>query len=220
MSTFKTTTTTTTTSTTAIPQSPSKVSKFLLDPWSTAKVVVPSAAIQLILHKTVISKTTLRELTLGLTLLNAIWFATTLNLSYLETPLLANVPSLDEWQKLDVGRHRFSWINKIEAAVSLISLDMFLNWNGRIIKHNRFVDNALKAAVIAPVAITVIQSVYFLPRLNKRAAQVSRAEVTTKELWDRDPFFLKGHRGYIALDTIKVSALAVAGLRFGLMLKN
>lgn len=115
MSTFKTTTTTTTTSTTAIPQSPSKVSKFLLDPWSTAKVVVPSAAIQLILHKTVISKTTLRELTLGLTLLNAIWFATTLNLSYLETPLLANVPSLDEWQKLDVGRHRFSWINKIEV---------------------------------------------------------------------------------------------------------
>ncbi|KAG1053376.1 hypothetical protein G6F43_004542 [Rhizopus delemar] len=219
MSTIKTTTTTTTT-TNIISGKQSRVSKFLLDPWSTAKVVVPSAAIQLILHKTVVNKFSLRELTLGLTLLNAIWFATTLNMSYIETPLLANVPSLDEWQKLDVGRHRFNWINKIEATVSLVSLDLFLNWHSRIIKHNGFIDHALKAAVIAPIAITAIQSVYFLPRLNKRAVQVSRGETTTKELWDHDPFFLKGHRGYITLDTIKISALAVAGLRFGLMLKN
>lgn len=93
----------------------SKVSKFLLDPWSTAKVVLPAAAIQVVIHQTGLKKASLRELTLGLTLLNAIWFATTLNLSYIETPLLANVTSLDEWTKLDVGRHRFSWINKIEV---------------------------------------------------------------------------------------------------------
>jgi hypothetical protein len=93
----------------------SKVSKFLLNPWSTVKVVLPAAAIQVVLHNTFIKKASLRELTLGLTLLNAFWFATTLNLSYIETPLLANVPSLDEWTKLDVGRHRFNWINKIEV---------------------------------------------------------------------------------------------------------
>jgi hypothetical protein len=92
-----------------------KVSRFLLDPWSTAKVVLPSAAVQLVIHQTVLKKASLRELTLGLTLLNAIWFATTLNLSYIETPLLANVPSLNEETKLDVGRHRFNWINKIEV---------------------------------------------------------------------------------------------------------
>ncbi|CAO3674815.1 unnamed protein product [Rhizopus stolonifer] len=209
-----------TTSTSTAPTSQSKVSKFLLDPWSTAKVVLPSAAIQLILHKTVVNKSSLRELTLGLTLLNAIWFATTLNMSYIETPLLANVPSLDEWQKLDVGRHRFNWINKVEATVSLVSLDLFLNWHGRISQHNGFVDCTLKAAAIAPVAITVIQSLYFLPRLNKRAIQVSQGQVTTQQLWERDNFFLKGHRGYIALDTIKIGCLAVAGLQFGLMLKN
>lgn len=94
----------------------SKVSKFLLDPWSTAKVVLPAAAIQVVLHNTALKKASLRELTLGLSLLNAFWFATTLNLSYIETPLLANVPSLDEWTKLDVGRHRFNWINKIEVS--------------------------------------------------------------------------------------------------------
>lgn len=93
----------------------SKVSKFLLDPWSTAKVILPAAAIQVVLHNTVLKNASLRELTLGLSLLNAFWFATTLNLSYIETPLLANVPSLDEWTKLDVGRHRFNWINKIEV---------------------------------------------------------------------------------------------------------
>lgn len=95
----------------------SKVSKFLLDPWSTAKVVLPAAAIQIVLHQTSLKKASLRELTLGLTLLNAFWFATSLNLSYIETPLLANVPSLDEWTKLDVGRHRFNWINKIEVNI-------------------------------------------------------------------------------------------------------
>lgn len=94
-----------------------KVSEFLLDPWSTVKVVVPSAALQVIIHQTCLKKASLRELTLGLTLLNAVWFATTLNMSYIETPLLANVPSLDENQKLDVGRHRFNWINKIEVSI-------------------------------------------------------------------------------------------------------
>ena len=95
----------------------SKVSKFLLDPWSTVKVVLPAAAVQVVIHNTVLKKASLRELTLGLTLLNAFWFATTLNLSYIETPLLANVPSLDDWTKLDVGRHRFNWINKIEVSL-------------------------------------------------------------------------------------------------------
>lgn len=49
---------------------------------------------------------------------------------------------------------------------------------------------------------------------------MASGEATAQELWDQDPFFLKGHRGYIALDTIKIASLAVAGLRFGLMLKN
>lgn len=102
----------------------------------------------------------------------------------------------------------------------MIGLNLFLNWNHRILRHDGFVDNALKAAAIAPIAITVIQAVYFLPKFNKRAVLVSNGEATAEELWQRDNFFLKGHRAYIALDTVKITALAVAGLRFGLMLKN
>ncbi|OBZ87014.1 hypothetical protein A0J61_04934 [Choanephora cucurbitarum] len=197
-----------------------KISNFLLDPWGTAKVVLPSAALQVVLHQTVMKKASLRELTLGLTLLNAIWFATSLNLNFLETPLLANVPSLDDWNKLDVGRHRFSLINKIEGAVSLLSLNVFLHWNERIVRHDGYVDNLLKAASLAPIAITVIHSVYLLPKFNRRAEEVAQGGPTAQELWEKDPFFLKGHRSYIAFDTIKISALAVAGLRYGLMLKN
>jgi hypothetical protein len=104
----------------------SKISKFILDPWSTAKIVLPCAALQVVVHNTCLKNSNLRELTLGLTLINAFWFATTLNLSYLETPLLANIPSLDEWTKLDVGRHRFNFINKIEVRRELEVLSVWI----------------------------------------------------------------------------------------------
>lgn len=97
---------------------------------------------------------------------------------------------------------------------------MFLNWNERITRHNGYVDNVLKAVSLAPIAITVAQSVYFLPKFNKRAQLVASGASTPEELWNKDTFFLKGHRAYIGLDTLKITALAVAGLRFGLMLKN
>jgi hypothetical protein len=102
----------------------------------------------------------------------------------------------------------------------LISLDLFLNWNARIARHDGFVDNVLKTVALAPIAITVAQSVYFLPAFNKRAQLVASGVSTPEEIWNQDTFFLKGHRAYITFDTLKISALAVAGLRFGLMLKN
>jgi len=56
---------------------------------------------------------------------------------------------------------------KKQATVSLLSLDLYLNWYERIARHDGFVDNVLKTAALAPIAITVAQSVYFLPRFNK-----------------------------------------------------
>jgi hypothetical protein len=96
------------------PAKNSCVSQFLLNPFSTVKVVAPSAALAVVLHKTVIKESSLRGLTLGLTLLNAFWFATTLNMT-IESPLLATVLCLDDWKMLDVGRHRLSWISKMEV---------------------------------------------------------------------------------------------------------
>ena len=48
----------------------SSVSKFLLDPWSPAKIALPSVAIQAILHRTVLEKLPIRTLTLWLSLVN------------------------------------------------------------------------------------------------------------------------------------------------------
>ncbi|KAI8978041.1 hypothetical protein BDB01DRAFT_837484 [Pilobolus umbonatus] len=203
-----------------IATTPSKLSNYLLDPWSTVTVLVPSAAIQVLLHKTVLKDASLRELTLGLTLINTFWFGITLATKFLETPLLANVPSLNEWQKLDVGRHRFSLLNKVEIIGSIIGIDLFCTWTHRILKYDGYVSNLLKVAVIAPIATTAIQTLCILPGVNKRAVKVVKGEQTTRELWEKDPFFLRGHRAYITLETIKLSALAVAGLKFGTMLKN
>lgn len=101
--------------------------QFLEDPWSTVKVLVPTVAIEVILHKQVWQRTSLRDLTLYLALANTYWFATTLNLSFLETPLFLQSPHLDDQQKLDCGRQRFNWLNKIEVNVYLTNKQNLLS---------------------------------------------------------------------------------------------
>lgn len=90
--------------------------RFLEDPLAAAKVLVPSVAVEVILHKKFWQKATLRDLTLYLAIVNTYWFATTLNLSFLETPLCLQSNHLSEQQKLDCGRQRFNWLNKIEVS--------------------------------------------------------------------------------------------------------
>ena len=97
--------------------SASCLSRFVTDPWSTVKVIVPSIAIEVILHKQVWEKASLRHLTLYLTMANVYWFATSFNVGFLETPLLCKVTDgLNKSQKLDIGRNRLGWLNKIEVS--------------------------------------------------------------------------------------------------------
>lgn len=88
---------------------------FFEDSMSAVKVLVPSVAIEVILHKKLWQKTSLRDLTLYLAIVNTYWFATTLNLSFLETPLFLKSTHLSDEQKLDCGRQRFNWLNKVEV---------------------------------------------------------------------------------------------------------
>ncbi|KAI8981456.1 hypothetical protein BDB01DRAFT_723873 [Pilobolus umbonatus] len=182
---------------------------FLENPWSAVKVLVPSVAIEIILHKKLWEKTSLRDLTLYLAIVHTYWFATTLNLSFLETPLFLPSFHLTDKQKLDCGRQRFNWLNKLEIAVGVLSLDLFCEWRMRIIDHDGYVDKYLATVIVIPAAITAIQAVYFLPALNKKAKQIN---------YGGDPTFPKAHRVYIGLETMKVTGLALAGLRFGKML--
>lgn len=92
--------------------------RFLEDPLAAVKVLVPTVAIEVILHKKFWQKSSLRDLTLYLAIVNTYWFATNLNLSFLETPLFIQSPQLTDQQKSDVSRDRFNWLNKIEVNFS------------------------------------------------------------------------------------------------------
>ncbi|KAI9492936.1 hypothetical protein BDB00DRAFT_957765 [Zychaea mexicana] len=198
--------------------SPSCLTRFLTDPWSSAKVVVPSIAIEVVLHKKVWEKASLRHLTLYLTLANAYWFATSLNFNLFETPLLCQVPSLDERQKVDVGRHRYGWLNKVELVVGVVTLDLFCEWRKRIIDRNGFVDLCLSSAVLAPALITVAQGAYFLPKLLDRCWNDKPATTVTGVDNSSCCSEKTCCRAYIGIEAAKVVGLAVAGLRFGKML--
>jgi hypothetical protein len=82
------------------------------------KVLIPSVAIEVLLHYKVWEKTSLRKLTLGLALVNTYWLATTLNLSLLVSPLLlkeASKGEADAEKKLECGREHFNILNKLEV---------------------------------------------------------------------------------------------------------
>ncbi|KAI8637223.1 hypothetical protein BD408DRAFT_424898 [Parasitella parasitica] len=185
--------------------------RFLEDPLSAVKVLVPSVAIEVLLHKKLWQKTSLRDLTLYLAIVNTYWFATTLNLSFLETPLFLQSPHLSDQQKLDCGRQRFNWLNKIEIMVGVFGLDLYCEWRKRIIDNHGFVDGCLAKAIWIPATVTAIQAAYLLPTLNKKAKQIDRTG-------HEDEQFPKAHRAYIGFETVKIVGLAVAGLRFGKML--
>ncbi|KAI8374427.1 uncharacterized protein BYT42DRAFT_594529 [Radiomyces spectabilis] len=200
--------------------SPSAVSccaRFITDPWAAAKVLVPSVAIEVVLHNKVWQKCSLRHLTLYLALINTYWFASTINLSFLESPLIMHIPTMDEKQKTECGRYRFNWLNKFEIMLGVLSLDLFCVWRERILDNNGFVDRCLYQAVLVPALITGAQAAYLLPKLNERAQLVSKGAATTDDLY-KDKVFPKAHRAYIGFETAKVVGLAVAGLRFGRML--
>lgn len=183
---------------------------FLEDSMSAVKVLVPSVAIEVILHKKLWQKTSLRDLTLYLAVVNTYWFATTLNLSFLETPLFIKSPHLSDEQKLDCGRQRFNWLNKVEIIIGVLGLDLYCEWRKRIIDNNGYVDGCLSKAIWVPAAVTAIQAVYLLPCLNKKAKQIKAGAEPAD--------FPKTHRAYIGFESVKLVGLAVAGLRFGKML--
>ncbi|KAL0088385.1 hypothetical protein J3Q64DRAFT_1673935 [Phycomyces blakesleeanus] len=191
--------------------------RFLSSPMSSVKILLPSVAIQALLHNKLWPTQSLRQITLYLALLNTYWFATTFNFSFLETPFLVCLPTVNKKQRTDCGRHRFNWLNKMEIFVSVLGLDLFCEWRKRILDHNGFVDVFLSSAVLLPVLATAVQGAYLLPKINERARLIE-AVPTTDDLYEKDRIFPNAHRAYIGFEGLKVIGLAVAGIRFGKML--
>ncbi|KAI7871621.1 hypothetical protein BDF14DRAFT_1762939 [Spinellus fusiger] len=197
--------------------SENSLTRFLSSPWSSVKILVPALAVEVYLHNRVWPKHSLRQITLYLALINTYWFATTFNFSFLETPFLVGMQSVDKQQNAYCGRHRFNWINKMELLVSVVGLDLFCEWRQRILDRNGFVDTFLSTAIAFPIVSMAVQGAYLLPRMNERARIIEPIS-NDKELYEKDRVFPSVHRAYIGFESLKVVGLAVAGIRFGKML--
>ncbi|KAI8889697.1 hypothetical protein K501DRAFT_266865 [Backusella circina FSU 941] len=179
-----------------------------MDCLDVKKVLIPSVALEVLLHYKVWEKTSLRKLTLGLALVNTYWLATTLNLSLLVSPLLlkeAAKSEADAEEKLKCGAEHFNILNKLEIPIAVLGLDLYCEWRKRIIDNNGFVDNCLAAAIWAPVLVTAVQAAVILPKVNKQ--KTFTAEDGPKPVC-----------AYVGFEAVKFAGLAVAGLRFGKML--
>ncbi|KAI9311413.1 hypothetical protein BX666DRAFT_1998144 [Dichotomocladium elegans] len=188
-------------------------SKIFDDPLSAVKVVVPSIAVEFILHKKVWEKASLRDLTLALALVNAYWFASTLNVSFFDTCLISKMPTIDSRQQMEINCRRFQWFNKAELVVGIVSLDLYCEWRKRILDHDGFVDIVLAQAVFVPALISAAQAAYFLPKGSLCCCNKGMIEGVSAN--DKK---CKIHYAYVGMETIKIASLAVAGLRFGRML--
>ncbi|KAI8328264.1 hypothetical protein BC941DRAFT_489164 [Chlamydoabsidia padenii] len=190
-----------------------QLDKFLLrDPYATLKVLAPGAAIQSILHCKFWSHKTTRTLAVVLMAGTVGRFALNVHLSWIETPIIDRLPCLTEDQKLTLNSYRRSLVNKLDLVSGLAVLDVFYMYSQRV-----QVPPCVTSLMIAPVAISVLQAFCLLPPYHRQV--VARGEGKASELW-HDGSFVKRHQVFVGLDFVKVSCLAVAGLRFGCQLSK
>ncbi|ORX54535.1 hypothetical protein DM01DRAFT_1335672 [Hesseltinella vesiculosa] len=193
-----------------------KLDKFLLDPLSTLKVAVPGGAIAALLHTQFWSKKSTRCVAVGLFAVTVGRLALTVHMGILETQVIRALPVLSNDQKLQLADYRRSWFNKLDVMTGIVSLDLFYIFTHR---STTSVSQCLTACVAAPVAITALQVFCFYPNYQREVAQVREKSKTADDLF-KDPSFVTRHRLFHGMDFVKVSCLAVAGLRLGCMLSK
>jgi hypothetical protein len=123
-----------------------------------------------------------------------VWAGLVLGISFLEAPVKFTAPSLTRAVGLDVGRHVFRALNRVEvgAAGGLLVLLLAAGTSPTLL--------VLGAAVLVIVGG---QTVWLLPVLCRQAAAIIDGDVD-----DTDGY---AHLGYIFLDVAKVVALVAIG---------
>ncbi|KAI8070756.1 hypothetical protein BC940DRAFT_295483 [Gongronella butleri] len=193
-----------------------KLDKFLLDPLSTLKVAVPGGAISAALHTQFWTKKSTRCVAVGLFAMTVGRLVLNVHMGIIETQILRALPCVDNNQKLQLADYRRSWFNKLDVLTSIVSLDLFYIFYNRSTTN---VSHCLTVAVAAPVAITALQVFCFYPNYQRQVADVHAKKTSADDLFS-DKSFVTRHRIFHGLDFVKVSCLAVAGLRLGCMLSK
>ncbi|MGV0041341.1 hypothetical protein [Mycobacterium colombiense] len=126
--------------------------------------------------------------------LTFIWLGMVLAISFLEAPLKFRAPNVTLQVGLGIGRLVFRALNTVEVVFALVI--------GAIV-----VAGPTPAGVVVAIAVAVaalaVQLVAVRPALTRRADKV---------LAGSDGPRSRGHYAYVALETVKVIGLVVAGI--------
>jgi hypothetical protein len=121
-----------------------------------------------------------------------VWFGFVSAISFMEAPVKFTAPSLTLAVGLDVGRHVFAVLNKVEIGFTLVSLLLLRGgWPARI------------ACLLTGVAgLVALQTLWLLPALDVRAlVYIDGGTPPPSQL----------HLLYVALEAAKVIGLFVLG---------
>jgi hypothetical protein len=126
--------------------------------------------------------------------LSFVWAGLVLGISFLEAPVKFSAPTLTRAAGLDVGRHVFRALNRVEvgAAGGLLVLLLSATASAALL--------ALGAAVLLIVAV---QTLWLLPILREQATAIIEGDVENTEG--------HAHLGYVVLEAAKVGALGAIG---------
>jgi hypothetical protein len=131
-----------------------------------------------------------------------VWAGMVLGISFLETPVKFTAPSVTLLIGLDVGRHVFGMMNKVEIAAALLACILIV-----LARAERAVWLPLATSVI----IVALQTVWLLPILD------ARVEIL---LNGRTPADASYHIIYIGLELLKVIGLIASGVAGLFVLKR
>ena len=126
--------------------------------------------------------------------LNFIWLGMVLAISFLEAPLKFRAPNVTLQVGLGIGRLVFRALNTVEVVFALVI--------GAIVVSGPSRTGVAVAIAVAVVALG-IQLVAVRPALTRRADKV---------LAGSDGPRSRAHYAYVALETVKVIGLIVAGI--------
>lgn len=126
--------------------------------------------------------------------LTFVWAGMVVGISFLEAPVKFTAPSVTRAVGLDVGRHVFAALNKVELGLAVLAFLFFVTgWPRLVVRWT--------AAGVA--GILLIQTIWLLPALRAQATAIIAGELEHGSKYV--------HVAYVVLEVLKVVGLVIAG---------
>lgn len=123
-----------------------------------------------------------------------VWAGMVVGISFLEAPVKFTAPSVTRAIGLDVGRHVFAALNKVELGLAVLAFLFFMvGWPRLVVRWT--------ATGVA--GILLIQTVWLLPALRAQATAIIAGELEHGSKYV--------HVAYVVLEVLKVIGLAAVG---------